>query len=143
MSQNWRKIFQDILCVRHFLCSTFSPFSVYVKSRKQKNIMVCKIKKAKEYWGMQNQQNKTILRQTEITIYCTFSGTPTKLCSVWEYHLLPEILLRETSSPTLNVKHLNELFICSRFYEIQCFLIFQSEKQISFQISRAKTCFNF
>ena len=88
---------------------------------------------------MQNQQNKNILRQTEITIYCAFSGTPTKLCSVWEYHLLPEILLQETSG----VKHLNELFICSRFYEIQCYQIFQSEKQISFQISRAKTCFNF
>ena len=43
--------------------------------------------------------------------YCAFSGTSTNLCSVWDYHLLPEILLQETSSRTQNVKYLNELFL--------------------------------
>ena len=93
---------------------------------------------------MQNQQNKNILRQTEMKTSCAFSGTSADLCSVWEYHLLlPEIVIQETSSRMLNVKYLNDFFICSRFDETQCYQIFQSEKQMSLQISPAKTCFNF
>ena len=42
-------------------------------------------------------------------------------------------MIQETSSRTLNVKNLNEFFIGSRFYEIQRYRIFQSEKQISLQ----------
>ena len=45
---------------------------------------------------MQNQQNENILRQTEMQTSCACSGTSTNLCSVWEYHLLPEILLQQT-----------------------------------------------
>ena len=111
MSQNSHKILRDILWMQHFVCSTFSPFSVYVKSTKQKKIST----------------------QTEMKTYCTFSGTSTNLCSVWEYHPLPEIFLQETPSRTLNLKYLYELFICSRFYEIQCYQIVHPKKQISLQ----------
>ena len=75
--------------------------------------------------------------------YCAFNRTSTNLCSVWEYDLLAEILIQETS----NLRWMLNIFMNfsseADFMKYRAIKFLNQKIKYCCKISRAKTCFNF